>query len=295
MKRRNTFDYIKLFFKGIFMGIADAIPGVSGGTIALLLGIYEELIHTISSLNFEQILYLRKNGFKSFWSKINGGFLFNLLLGIGVSLISFVKISAILLDKYPLFVWSFFLGLIIATVYVIYKLIEKLNFRNILFVLISIMATLLLSSFSTVEINNIGLPYILFCGIMASSAMILPGISGSLILVILGVYTFLINALNNLDILIIIVFILGAIIGLLGFSRVLKYLFNNYRNITYSIMLGLVIGSIPKILKITLFLIAEPWNKDLTVKVNNIDIVISIILMLCGFSLILILDKKTKK
>ena len=295
MKRRNTFDYIKLFFKGIFMGIADAIPGVSGGTIALLLGIYEELIHTISSLNFEQILYLRKNGFKSFWSKINGGFLFSLLLGIGVSLISFVKISAILLDKYPLFVWSFFLGLIIATVYVIYKLIEKLNFRNILFVLISIMATLLLSSFSTVEINNISLLYILFCGIIASSAMILPGISGSLILVILGVYTFLINALNNLDILIIIVFILGAIIGLLGFSRVLKYLFNNYRNITYSIMLGLVIGSIPKILKITLFLIAEPWNKDLTAKINNIDIVISIILMLCGFSLILILDKKTKK
>lgn len=277
------------------MGIADAIPGVSGGTIALLLGIYEELIHTISSLNFEQILYLRKNGFKSFWSKINGGFLFSLLLGIGVSLISFVKISASLLDKYPLFVWSFFLGLIIATVYVIYKLIEKLNFRNILFVLISIMATLLLSSFSTVEINNISLLYILFCGIIASSAMILPGISGSLILVILGVYTFLINALNNLDILIIIVFILGAIIGLLGFSRVLKYLFNNYRNITYSIMLGLVIGSIPKILKITLFLIAEPWNKDLTAKVNNIDIVISIILMLCGFSLILILDKKTKK
>ena len=295
MKRRNTFDYIKLFFKGIFMGIADAIPGVSGGTIALLLGIYEELIHTISSLNFEQILYLRKNGFKSFWSKINGGFLFSLLLGIGVSLISFVKISAILLDKYPLFVWSFFLGLIIATVYVIYKLIEKLNFRNILFVLISIMATLLLSSFSTVEINNISLLYILFCGIIASSAMILPGISGSLILVILGVYTFLINALNNLDILIILAFILGAIIGLLGFSRVLKYLFNNYRNITYSIMLGLVIGSIPKILKITLFLIAEPWNKDLTAKVNNIDIVISIILMLCGFSLILILDKKTKK
>ncbi|MFL2620259.1 MAG: DUF368 domain-containing protein [Flavobacteriaceae bacterium] len=295
MKRRNTFDYIKLFFKGIFMGIADAIPGVSGGTIALLLGIYEELIHTISSLNFEQILYLRKNGFKSFWSKINGGFLFSLLLGIGVSLISFVKISASLLDKYPLFVWSFFLGLIIATVYVIYKLIEKLNFRNILFVLISIMATLLLSSFSTVEINNIGLLYILFCGITASSAMILPGISGSLILVILGVYTFLINALNNLDILIILAFILGAIIGLLGFSRVLKYLFNNYRNITYSIMLGLVIGSIPKILKITLFLIAEPWNKDLTAKINNIDIVISIILMLCGFSLILILDKKTKK
>ena len=295
MKRRNTFDYIKLFFKGIFMGIADAIPGVSGGTIALLLGIYEELIHTISSLNFEQILYLRKNGFKSFWSKINGGFLFSLLLGIGVSLISFVKISASLLDKYPLFVWSFFLGLIIATVYVIYKLIEKLNFRNILFVLISIMATLLLSSFSTVEINNISLLYILFCGIIASSAMILPGISGSLILVILGVYTFLINALNNLDILIILAFILGAIIGLLGFSRVLKYLFNNYRNITYSIMLGLVIGSIPKILKITLFLIAEPWNKDLTAKINNIDIVISIILMLCGFSLILILDKKTKK
>ena len=138
------------------------------------------------------------------------------------------------------------------------------------------MATLLLSSFSTVEINNIGLLYILFCGIIASSAMILPGISGSLILVILGVYTFLINALNNLEILIIIAFILGAIIGLLGFSRVIKYLFNNYRNITYSIMLGLVIGSIPKILKITLFLIAEPWNKDLTAPlISNLEAVLA--------------------
>ena len=293
MKRRNTFDYIKLFFKGIFMGIADAIPGVSGGTIALLLGIYEELINAISNLNFEQILDLRKNGFKSFWSKINGNFLFSILLGIGVSLVSFVKISAILLDKYPLFVWSFFLGLIIATVYVIYKLIEKLNFKNILFVLISIMATLLLSSFSTVEIINIGLLYILFCGIIASSAMILPGISGSLILVILGVYAFLINALNNLEILIILTFILGAIIGLLGFSRVLKYLFNNYKNITYSIMLGLVIGSIPKVLKIVLFLLVPIIDASTTT--NNIDIVISITLILCGFSLILILDKKNKK
>ena len=293
MKRRNTFDYIKLFFKGIFMGIADAIPGVSGGTIALLLGIYEELINAISNLNFEQILDLRKNGFKSFWSKINGNFLFSILLGIGVSLVSFVKISAILLDKYPLFVWSFFLGLIIATVYVIYKLIEKLNFKNILFVFISITATLLLSSFSTVEINNIGLLYILFCGIIASSAMILPGISGSLILVILGVYAFLINALNNLEILIILTFILGAIIGLLGFSRVLKYLFNNYKNITYSIMLGLVIGSIPKVLKIVLFLLVPIIDASTTT--NNIDIVISITLILCGFSLILILDKKNKK
>ena len=122
MRSRNTFDFIKLFFKGVFMGIADAMPGVSGGTIALLVGIYEELIKSISELNISLFSELKKNGFNSFWKKLNGNFLLVLSLGIGISLISFVKISANLLENFPLYIWSFFLGLIFATIYVIYKI-----------------------------------------------------------------------------------------------------------------------------------------------------------------------------
>ena len=142
MKSRNLVDYITLFFKGIFMGIADAIPGVSGGTIALLLGIYEELISSISGLNINLLIDLKQNGFKSFWKKLNGNFLVTLIAGIVISLIFFIKISSKLLNDYPMFIWSFFLGLIIATVYVIFKLIKTWDYINI----ISAFATIILSS-----------------------------------------------------------------------------------------------------------------------------------------------------
>jgi len=286
MKIKNIVYYIKLFFKGVFMGIADAIPGVSGGTIALLLGIYEELILTISRLNFSMINEIKQNGFKSFWNKLNGNFLITLLFGIGISLISFVKISASLLIDYPLFVWSFFLGLILSTIYIIYKLIKSWNFINIFSVLIMIIFSIIATSISVNTTENINLFYILICGIIASSAMILPGISGSLILVILGVYKILIHALDNLEIKIIFTFLVGSIIGLLNFSRILKWLFIGYKNLAYSIMLGLVIGSITKI---------WPWKSENIIEVTNIEIFLSVILTIIGFSMIIIIEKYNKK
>lgn len=286
MKIKNIVDYIKLFFKGVFMGIADAIPGVSGGTIALLLGIYEELILTISRLNFSMINEIKQNGFKSFWNKLNGDFLITLLFGIGISLISFVKILASLLIDYPLFVWSFFLGLILSTIYIIYKLIKSWNFINIFSVLIMIIFSIIATSISVNTTENINLFYILICGIIASSAMILPGISGSLILVILGVYKILINALDNLEIKIIFTFLVGSIIGLLSFSRILKWLFIGYKNLAYSIMLGLVIGSITKI---------WPWKSENIIEVTNTEIFLSVILTIIGFSMIIIIEKYNKK
>jgi putative membrane protein len=285
MKIRNTVDYIKLFFKGVFMGIADAIPGVSGGTIALLLGIYEELISSISGLNFNLITKLKKNGFKSFWESLNGNFLITLVLGIVISLILFVKISASLLNSHPLYVWSFFLGLILATVYVIYKLIESWNLVNIISTLLMIVFSIILTSNSLNISNDTNLFYILICGIIASSAMILPGISGSLILVILGVYKILVEALDNLDIKIISSFLVGAVIGLISFSKILKWLFKNYKSLAYSIMLGLVIGSIEKI---------WPWNKSFSAELSNHNLFISISLVILGFIIVLILEK-TKK
>ena len=285
MRSRNTSDYITLFFKGIFMGIADAMPGISGGTIALLLGIYEELIESISELKISLFSKLINKGFKSFWEKLNGNFLLVLVSGIGISLISFVKISASLLESFPLFIWSFFLGLIFATVYVIYKLINQWHNLNFFFLIISIIFSIFLSSFSAYDTDEISLLYILFSGIIASSAMILPGISGSLILVILGVYAYLIKALDNLELIIIFTFISGAIIGLLGFSKILKYLFNNHRDATYTIMLGLVIGSIENV---------WPWNKSFSTELSNLNLFLSISLVILGFVIVILLEKIKK-
>jgi putative membrane protein len=285
MRSRNTSDYITLFFKGVFMGIADAMPGISGGTIALLLGIYEELIESISELKISLFSKLINKGFKSFWEKLNGNFLLVLVSGIGISLISFVKISASFLDSFPLFIWSFFLGLIFATVYVIYKLINQWYNLNFFFLIISIIFSIFLSSFSAYDTDEISLLYILFSGIIASSAMILPGISGSLILVILGVYAYLIKALDNLELIVIFTFISGAIIGLLGFSKILKYLFNNHRDATYTIMLGLVIGSIENV---------WPWNKSFSTELSNLNLFLSISLVILGFVIVILLEKIKK-
>ena len=285
MRSRNTSDYITLFFKGVFMGVADAMPGISGGTIALLLGIYEELIESISELKISLFSKLINKGFKSFWEKLNGNFLLALVSGIGISLISFVKISASFLESFPLFIWSFFLGLIFATVYVIYKLINQWHNLNFFFLIISIIFSIFLSSFSAYDTDEISLLYILFSGIIASSAMILPGISGSLILVILGVYAYLIKALDNLELIVIFTFISGAIIGLLGFSRILKYLFNNHRDATYTIMLGLVIGSIGNI---------WPWNKSFSTELSNLNLFLSISLVILGFVIVILLEKIKK-
>ena len=285
MRSRNTSDYITLFFKGIFMGIADAMPGISGGTIALLLGIYEELIESISQLKISLFSKLINKGFKSFWEKLNGNFLLVLISGIGISLISFVKISASFLESFPLFIWSFFLGLIFATVYVIYKLINQWHNLNFFFLIISIIFSIFLSSFSAYDTDEISLLYILFSGIIASSAMILPGISGSLILVILGVYAYLIKALDNLELIVIFTFISGAIIGLLGFSKILKYLFNNHRDATYTIMLGLVIGSIENV---------WPWNKSFSTELSNLNLFLSISLVILGFVIVILLEKIKK-
>jgi len=286
MKSRNTIGHLKVFFCGILMGIADAIPGISGGTIALLLGIYEELIGSISNFNINLFKNLKNKGIKYCWNKINGNFLLSLISGVLLSLVSFVKIFSILIEKYPLFIWSFFLGLILATLFVINRNIKKWDIANFILIFIFAFLTILLSIINPSISENINLFYILICGIIASSAMILPGISGSLILVILGVYTLIINALNNLEYNIILVFLIGCLIGIINFSKIIKWLFHNYRDYTFSIMLGLVIGSIYTV---------WPWRKSFTDDVTNEYIFLSIIVTIIGFAVIYSLEKISKK
>ena len=286
MKSRNTIGHLRVFFCGILMGIADAIPGISGGTIALLLGIYEELIGSISNFNIYLFQNLKKKGIKYCWNKINGNFLLSLISGVLLSLLSFVKIFSILIQKYPLFIWSFFLGLILATLFVINRNIKKWNIVNFILIFIFAFLTILLSIINPSISENINLFYILICGIIASSAMILPGISGSLILVILGVYTLIINALNNLEYNIILVFLIGCLIGIINFSKIIKWLFHNYRDYTFSIMLGLVIGSIYTV---------WPWRKSFTDDKTNEYIFLSVIIAIIGFTVIYTLEKISKK
>ena len=286
MKSRNTIGHLRVFFCGIMMGIADAIPGISGGTIALLLGIYEELIGSISNFNINLFKNLKKKGIKYCWNKINGNFLLSLISGVLLSLVSFVKIFSILIQKYPLFIWSFFLGLILATLFVINRNINKWNIVNFILSFIFAFLTILLSIINPSISENINLFYILICGIIASSAMILPGISGSLILVILGVYTLIINALNNLEYNIILVFLIGCLIGIINFSKIIKWLFHNYRDYTFSIMLGLVIGSIYTV---------WPWRKSFTDDMTNEYIFLSVIITIIGFTVIYTLEKISKK
>jgi len=283
--------YLTVFLKGMAMGAADAVPGVSGGTIALLLGIYEELVTTIGNINLSLFKELKKNGFYSFWEKINGNFLLSLIIGIGISLVTFIKLTAYLFDKYPILIWSFFLGLIFATIYVIFKLIKSWNYINIIFVIIAIFISFYLGEMNVIDSININLIYILISGIIAASAMIIPGISGALILVILGLYSTMINAINNIEIDKIITFSLGAIIGLLSFSKILKWMFNKNSSLTYSILLGFVIGSIPKV---------WPWKSELgenilpSFNISGDYLLYSIIIIFLGFYFIYSIQENQK-
>ncbi len=273
------------------MGAADAVPGISGGTIALLLGIYEELISTIGNINLSLFKDLKEHGINSFWKKINGNFLLSLIIGIGISLITFVKITAYLFDKHPILIWSFFFGLVLATIYVLYKLIKSWNYINLIFVVAATFISIYISGINIIVDIDIDLIYILICGIIAASAMIIPGISGALILVILGLYPTMINAINNLEFDKIITFASGAIIGLLSFSKIIKWMLSINSSLTYSILLGFVIGSLSKV---------WPWKSELgqnilpSSYIGENYLFYSIILISIGFLLIFLLEKIQK-
>ena len=289
MNNKNIFEYFKIFMKGIFMGIADAIPGVSGGTIALLLGIYEELITTISNIKISLFKILTKDGISVFWKKGNLGFLLPLLIGIIASLIVFVNIAHYFLDTFPLLVWSFFTGLIIATSYVIFKKIKNFELKEFTLVIIASISLILFTKISNNEglsSTDFSIVYIFVCALLASSAMILPGISGSLVLVILGVYEYMIESLINYNFYIISTFVIGAIIGLLLLSKILKKLFLRHKDSTFSIMLGLVIGSVVNI---------WPWKKYSINQVSTEILILSFFLALSAILLIVLIEKVNKK
>ena len=254
MQRRLT-DYLIISLKGMAMGAADAVPGVSGGTIAFISGIYEELITTISNVNFKTLKVLKTEGLKSFWKKINGNFLLALLTGIIISFVTFMKLAKYLIEYHPILIWSFFFGLIIASIFFVGKQITKWTLSTIITTLVGALLAYYITSLPSMASNNNSI-FLFFAGAIAICAMILPGISGSFILVILGAYKSLSNAIDGLDFQKIAVFALGAIIGLLSFSRILKWLFKHYHNLTLALLTGFIFGSLNKI---------WPWKKTITI------------------------------
>ncbi|MCL7753003.1 DUF368 domain-containing protein [Polaribacter sp. Z022] len=257
---RNIKDYIVIGLKGMAMGAADVVPGVSGGTIAFISGIYEELLGSISNVKLSLLKTLKTEGLKAAWKQVNGNFLAALFIGIFVSIISLAKAIKYLLENEPILLWSFFFGLVLASIIYIAKQISKWNFISILALVLGAFLAYYITTLNPMVSEDSSSLYILFAGAIAICAMILPGISGSFILVLLGAYKPVLEAVNNKDIKTILVFMVGAVIGLLSFSKILKWLFANYKNYTLAALTGFIIGSLNKI---------WPWKETLTWRTNS--------------------------
>ncbi|MEO9569596.1 MAG: DUF368 domain-containing protein [Polaribacter sp.] len=257
---RNIKDYIVIGLKGMAMGAADVVPGVSGGTIAFISGIYEELLGSISNVNLGLLKTLKKDGLKAAWKQVNGNFLAALFTGIFVSIISLAKAIKYLLENEPILLWSFFFGLVLASIIYIAKQIYKWNFITVLVLIFGAFLAYFITTLNPMVSGDSSLLYIFFAGAIAICAMILPGISGSFILVLLGAYKPVLDAVNNRDFKMILVFMVGAIVGLLTFSKILKWLFAHYKSLTLAALTGFIIGSLNKI---------WPWKETLTWRTNS--------------------------
>ena len=259
--KRSPLDYLILSFKGMAMGAADVVPGVSGGTIAFISGIYEELIDTLNNINFSLLKHLKQEGIKSTWKKANGSFLIALLSGVFVSVISLAKGVEWLLEHQPILLWAFFFGLVLASIIYVGKQIKTTPSDIKLFLAMTIGAVVayLITTLNPAETSDTNL-FLFFAGALAICAMILPGISGAFILVIIGAYSPVLEALNNRDIKTIFIIGAGAVIGLLSFSKLLKWLFEKYHRLTLAVITGFMIGSLNKI---------WPWKIVLTFRTNS--------------------------
>ncbi len=259
--KRSPLDYLIISLKGMAMGAADVVPGVSGGTIAFISGIYEELIGTLNNINFALLKNLKTEGLKSTWKKANGPFLLALLSGVFVSIISLAKGVEWFLEHHPILLWSFFFGLVLASIVYVGKQIKTTakDFKLFIAMAIGAVVAYLITTINPSETSDTNL-FLFFAGALAICAMILPGISGSFILVIIGAYSPVLEALNTLNIKKIVLFGAGAVVGLLSFSKLLKWLFEKYHRLTLAVITGFMIGSLNKI---------WPWKIALTFRTNS--------------------------
>ncbi len=252
--KRGLTNHLKLYLKGMGMGAADVVPGVSGGTIAFITNIYEELIHTIKTAVQAVKENLIKGDLKGFIKELNLTFLIPLVMGIGTSILLLSRAVLFLLHTYPIFIWSFFFGLIIASAVVIYRKITTYTISVFISALIGAGIAYSITIISPTETTDAWW-FIFLSGFIAICAMILPGISGSFILLLLGKYEFILNAVREFNIAVISLFIVGCISGLSVFSSVLDWLLRRYHDLAVAVLSGFMIGSLNKV---------WPWKKTIS-------------------------------
>lgn len=294
-------QYLANFLKGIGVGSANVIPGVSGGTIALITGIFERLINALKSLNFTAIKLFFTGKFKEFAKHIDLWFLVSVGCGVLVAILSIAKIFEYLFAEYPIYLWSFFFGMILVSIYYVGITIEKINWKTIVAFIIGT-AIALIISFGTPAKENSNFFYLMICGAVATCSMILPGLSGSFVLVLMGNYQLvMIDAVNDLNLQILLPVVIGGVGGLLAFSHLLSWIFKNYRDMTISVLTGFILGSMP---------IIWPWKNDVITyfgseaKVTgyeyylpemNMEFATALVIILLGASIIILTEKMAKK
>lgn len=275
---KKYFEYIA---KGFAMGASDVVPGVSGGTMALILGIYEKLIGALRSINVRALTLFAKGKFQQFDQQISFRFLLSVALGMGIAIISLSHPLEWVLQNKPAYIWAFFFGLVLASVFVLKKRIKNCSSK----ILLAFGLGIAIGSGITflVPAETAQTPQLMFLsGFIAICAMLLPGISGSFLLVLLGKYEQILHAVTQRDIATLAIFMLGAVAGLLLFSKVLSWLLRHYHDVMLSLLIGLMVGSLRKI---------WPWQVSIAQPSEHLGIVI---LIAVGIFVILFLHKKTE-
>ncbi|MBN2891610.1 MAG: DUF368 domain-containing protein [Bacteroidales bacterium] len=231
------------FFKGFAMGAANVIPGVSGGTIALITGIFERLIDSLKSFDLQAIKLFFKGKFKEFAKHTDFVFLFFVLLGAALSIVSLAKLLTFLFDNYPIFIWSFFFGLILASVWAVGKTIEKWNLPVIISFIVGTGIAVVITILNPATEND-SFIYLFISGIVAICSMILPGLSGSFVLVLMGEYELILKAVDEFNFSLLIPVVIGAVVGLLAFAHLLSWLYKKFKNQTIALLTGFILGSL---------------------------------------------------
>lgn len=259
MTIRKRKDYLLLTVKGMAMGAADVVPGVSGGTVAFITGIYDELLNSLKKLGPESLKVLFQQGFAAFWSYINGFFLLSVFGGILISLKTFAALISAAIESEPLLVWGFFSGLILASVYLLVKVQPKWQLTQWIGLLVGIGVVVAVSMATPAQVP--GDWWVLFLGgFVAICAMILPGISGSFILLLVGLYPVFLNAINQFNLIALASFGAGCFTGLLVFSRILAWLLKHFHDTTIAVLIGFLIGSLN---------VTWPWKQVVTSTTNR--------------------------
>ena len=309
--KKHVLSRFSIFLKGMAMGVADIIPGVSGGTIAIITGIYEEFLRSLNNLDLNLFKALIRGNVKVAWKKYNLSFLFTLLLGILSSMIILSHYITYLIEEHPISLWSFFFGLILSGIFILLKDIESWNYKNAKFIfpsqiyliILGCSVALLVQTISPSS-NDINYLYLFFCGTISITAMLLPGVSGAYILVLLGAYETLLTTFkevvkfNSEYFLNFLSFVAGALVGIKLFSKFLTCAYKYHKNNTLSCLIGFMIGSLPSLWPWKI----ETFNKELFISnlyipqeyFNNSEFRTGILFMIIGIMTVLILEYLSK-